>query len=59
MIIDALTQRELEVMRLLAKGYSNKQISEELFIAPTTTLTHIRTIYEKFRISKALLVKVH
>ena len=42
-----LTGRELEVLRLLAKGASNPQISESLFISPHTVKTHVTHIYDK------------
>ena len=42
-----LTQREVEVLRLLARGYSNKQIAEQLVISPKTVANHIEHIYAK------------
>jgi len=45
-----LTTREDEVVRLLLKGYSGRQISEALFIAPSTVKVHCRSIYEKLNI---------
>lgn len=45
-----LTERELEVMQLMAKGRSNKRIQEELFISRGTCSTHIRHIYQKLDI---------
>ena len=47
-----LTNRELEVLALMAKGYSNEQICNELFISQATVLTHIRHLYEKLEISE-------
>ena len=44
---DALSERELEVLRLLAKGYSNRQIASQLVIALGTTKAHIHNIYSK------------
>ncbi len=43
----ALTDRELEVLRLVCRGMNNKQIAEELFIAPKTARNHIEHIYLK------------
>jgi DNA-binding NarL/FixJ family response regulator len=37
-----LTQREREVLRLLADGFSNEEIGQRLFISPETVRTHIR-----------------
>jgi len=42
-----LTKRELEVLRLLARGYSNKRIAQELGIREPTVRFHLRNIYAK------------
>lgn len=42
-----LTDRELEVLRLMASGYSNKQIAEALFLAEGTVKNHISMILAK------------
>jgi DNA-binding NarL/FixJ family response regulator len=42
-----LSARELEVLRLLPKGYTNYQIAEELSITETTVKNHLTTIYSK------------
>jgi DNA-binding CsgD family transcriptional regulator len=42
-----LTQREVEVLRLLARGLSNKQIAQELVISPKTVGNHVEHIYAK------------
>ena len=42
-----LTQREVEVLRLLARGLSNKQIAEQLVISPKTVANHIEHVYTK------------
>jgi ATP/maltotriose-dependent transcriptional regulator MalT len=42
-----LTARELEVLRLLAAGYSNREVGEQLFISPTTAARHVANIYSK------------
>lgn len=42
-----LTKRELEVLRLLAMGHTNRQIAERLFISPDTVKTHLEHIYQK------------
>ena len=44
---DGLTQREVEVLRLVAAGKSNPQIGEELFISPRTVTTHVSNILNK------------
>ena len=42
-----LTPREEEILRLVAKGRTVPRISEELFISPSTTTTHMNHIYKK------------
>ena len=42
-----LTKRELEVLRFLAMGHTNRQIAEQLFISPDTVKTHLEHIYQK------------
>ena len=46
-----LTRRESEIAWLLYKGYTNRQIGEELFIAETTVKKHVSHIYEKMQVS--------
>jgi DNA-binding NarL/FixJ family response regulator len=45
--LDELTERELEVFRLVARGRSNAEISRELYISDTTVKTHITHIFQK------------
>jgi DNA-binding NarL/FixJ family response regulator len=45
-----LTDRELEVLRLVATGMSNKEIAGELVIAENTVKNHVRNILEKLRL---------
>jgi HD-GYP domain-containing protein (c-di-GMP phosphodiesterase class II) len=42
-----LTERELDVLRLIARGHSIKQMAQQLTISPKTVDTHIQHIYEK------------
>src|SRR5581483_11218687 len=44
---EVLSERELEVLGLIARGYRNRQISQALFIADSTTKVHVRHILEK------------
>ncbi len=44
---DGLTEREVEVLRLLAKGRSNRQIAEELFITENTVANHVKNVLSK------------
>ena len=45
-----LTEREIEVLRLVARGMSNKEIATELVIAENTAKNHVRNILEKLRL---------
>ena len=46
-----LTAREVEVLRLLARGLSNKQVAERLVISPKTVGNHVEHIYAKIGVS--------
>jgi two-component system, NarL family, response regulator LiaR len=46
-----LTGREMEVLRLLAKGYTNREISEQLDITEATVRTHVSSILSKLKLS--------
>jgi DNA-binding NarL/FixJ family response regulator len=45
--IETLTPRELDVFRLITKGYSNAEIGHELFISDTTVKTHVTRLLQK------------
>jgi len=51
-----LTEREVEVLRLLARGNSRRQIADELFISQATVHTHVLHIYEKVGVSSRAAV---
>lgn len=44
---DALTEREVEVLRLIAMGLSNKEIGDRLVVSPATAKTHVSNILSK------------
>lgn len=46
-----ISKRELEVLELISKGYSNQEIAEELFISLNTVKTHISNLYLKLEVS--------
>lgn len=46
-----LTDREVDVLRLLARGYTNRLAGEELFISPKTVGHHVESIYAKIGVS--------
>ncbi len=48
--IDALTQRELEILKLIAKGLSNKLIARELDISDGTVKVHVKHLLKKLHL---------
>lgn len=46
-----LSKREIEVLNLVAKGYTNKKIAESLIIAPSTVFSHIIHIANKLKVN--------
>ena len=48
--IQPLTQREKEILTLVAKGSSNSQIAEKLFVREVTVKTHLNSIYKKLNV---------
>jgi LuxR family maltose regulon positive regulatory protein len=51
-LIDSLSQRELEVLRLIAEGLSNQEICERLFLALDTVKGHNRRIFDKLQVQR-------
>ena len=49
---DPLTEREREVLQLVGRGYTYKQIGERLFISPKTAENHVRNILGKLHLTK-------
>ena len=49
--LDQLTQREREVLRLIARGYTYKEIAKELFISVKTVETHVSASLRKLQLS--------
>jgi DNA-binding CsgD family transcriptional regulator/tetratricopeptide (TPR) repeat protein len=45
--LDALSSRELEVAKLVARGHTNRQIAGELFVTPKTVESHLAHIFDK------------
>ena len=49
--LDRLAEREREVMRLIARGYSYKEVAKELFISIKTVETHMSSVLRKLQLS--------
>jgi DNA-binding NarL/FixJ family response regulator len=49
--LDRLTEREREVMRLIARGYAYKEVAGELFISIKTVETHVSSVLRKLQLS--------
>jgi ATP/maltotriose-dependent transcriptional regulator MalT len=48
---DVLSERELEILRLIALGHSNREIAEQLFLAVGTVKWYIGEIYSKLQVA--------
>jgi len=49
--MDTLSDREIEVLQLMAKGVSNKDIADQLSITQSTVKTHITSIFQKLNVT--------
>jgi LuxR family maltose regulon positive regulatory protein len=51
-LVEPLSEREMEVLRLLATGLSNPEIAQRLYIATSTVRSHLKNIYGKLNVHK-------
>lgn len=49
--LDGLTDRQIQVLRLLGRGLTDAEIAGELFVSPRTVHAHLRAIYRKLHVS--------
>ena len=49
--LDSLTEREFEVMRLIARGFAYKEIASELYISVKTVESHVSSVLRKLQLS--------
>ncbi len=49
-----LSERELDIVRLIADGWSNRQIADHLFLSPHTVKNHVYNILKKLRVQRRL-----
>ncbi len=58
-LLPSLADRELDVLKLVAKGLSNREISEELYISENTVKNHVRNILEKLHLHSRMEAVVY
>jgi two-component system NarL family response regulator len=58
-VVPRLTDRELQVLKLVARGLSNREVAEELFISENTVKNHVRNILEKLHLHSRMEAVVY
>ena len=51
-LVEALSERELSVLRYLPSRLSNREIGDELFVSLNTVKSHLKTIYRKLDVER-------
>jgi LuxR family maltose regulon positive regulatory protein len=51
LLLDPLTQREVEVLHLITAGLTNRQIAEQLFLSPGTVKWYVNQIFGKLSVT--------
>jgi two-component system NarL family response regulator len=57
--VPRLTERELQVLKLVARGMANRDIAGELFISENTVKNHVRNILEKLQLHSRMEAVVY
>src|SRR6185503_12420925 len=57
--INSLTEREFQVIQLIAEGLKNKEIAKRLFISETTVTHHLSSIFSKLDVSDRLELVIY
>jgi NarL family two-component system response regulator LiaR len=57
--VEQLTEREMDVLRLIARGMSNKEIADTLIISEKTTKTHVSNILSKLHLADRTQVAIY
>jgi two-component system NarL family response regulator len=58
-LIPRLTDRELQVLKLVAQGLSNREVADDLFISENTVKNHVRNILEKLHLHSRMEAVVY
>ncbi len=53
-LVDHLSERELEILHLIAGGKKNQEIADELFISLNTVRYHTKNLYSKLNVNKCI-----
>ena len=56
--LSSLTSRELEILRLVLEGYTNKEIAAEIFLSEKTVEFHLDHIYTKIGVRSRILAGI-
>ena len=56
--VAVFTNREIEVLDLLVKGFSNKRIAETLLITDHTVKAHLESIYDKLKVNNRVQASI-
>ena len=53
LLVEPLSEREMDVLRLLAEGYPYQQLTERLWISKNTVKSHLQNIFGKLEVTNA------